>query len=85
MYKNKNIIFTHFKIQYKKKIISFYKICINFPYLIEVFKILKNSYIIISSAISYLYPCKPSVVSPPKVVSPSLDMFFDFHSPIFQH
>ena len=48
MYKNKNIIFTHFKIQYKKKIISFYKICINFPYLIEVFKILKNSHIIIS-------------------------------------
>ena len=33
MKKNKNNIFTHFKIQYKKKIIFFYKICMNFPYL----------------------------------------------------
>ena len=32
----------------------------------------------IKKAISYLYPCKPSVVSPLKVVSLSLDMFFSF-------
>ena len=33
------IIFLHiFKIQYKKKIISFYKICINFPYLKKTLK-----------------------------------------------
>ena len=38
MHRNKNNIFTHFKIQYKKKIISFYKICINFPYLKEALK-----------------------------------------------
>ena len=42
MHRNKNNIFTYFKIQYKKKIISFYKICINFPYLEEALKILKN-------------------------------------------
>ena len=42
MRKDKNNIFTHFKIQYKKKIISFYKIYINFPYLEKVLKILKN-------------------------------------------
>ena len=41
MKKNKNNIFTHFKIQYKKKIIFFYKICINFPYLEETLKNLK--------------------------------------------
>ena len=40
MHKNKNNVFTHLKIQYKKKIIYFYKICINFPYLEEVLKIL---------------------------------------------
>ena len=38
MHRNKNNIFTHFKIQYKKKIISFYKISINFPYLKEALK-----------------------------------------------
>ena len=33
------IIFLHiFKIQYKKKIISFYKFCINFPYLKKTLK-----------------------------------------------
>ena len=42
MHINKNNIFTHFKIQYEKKIISFYKIYINFPYLEETLKILKN-------------------------------------------
>ena len=40
---NKNNIFTHFNIQYKKKIISFYKIYINFPHIKEAFKILKNN------------------------------------------
>ena len=38
MHKDKNNIFTHFKIQYKKEIIFFYKICNNFPYLDETFK-----------------------------------------------
>ena len=42
MHKNKNNIFTYFIIQYKKKIISFYKICINSLYLEEALKILKN-------------------------------------------
>ena len=39
MRKDKNNIFTHFKIQ--KKIISFIKICINFPYLEVALKNLK--------------------------------------------
>ena len=47
MHINKNNIFTHFKIQYRKEIISIYKLCIKFPYLKEVLKnlgeiILKN-------------------------------------------
>ena len=41
MHRNKNNIFTHFKIQYQKKIISSYKIYINFPYLAETLKNLK--------------------------------------------
>ena len=47
MHKNKNNIFTPFKRSYKNKTISFYKVCINFPYLKETLKnleeiILKN-------------------------------------------
>ena len=41
MQKDKNDIFTHFKIKYKKEIIFFYKNRINFPYLEEVLKNLK--------------------------------------------
>ena len=41
MRKDKNKIFTHFKIQYKNKIFSFIKICINFTYLEEALKNLK--------------------------------------------
>ena len=36
MHRNKNNIFTYFKRSYKNKTISFYKICINFPYLFSI-------------------------------------------------
>ena len=41
MHINKNNLFTHFKRSYKNKTISFYKICINFPYLEEALENLK--------------------------------------------